>query len=122
MKKTLPLFLLLTLKLLVVEAAGAALVGRKAVAHPAETDKGGRRSCRFADKLKGRRTFARRPFEHGQRPDAPARETIEKARLSSPERAEPTPLLNHETSDHLLSLVDGEIEDESSRIGTQDLF
>jgi len=29
-------------------------------------------------------------------------------RSASPERTEPTPLLNHETSDHLLSLVDNE--------------
>jgi hypothetical protein len=33
-------------------------------------------------------------------------EDLEKLSLSSPERAEPTSLLNHETSDHLLSLVD----------------
>lgn len=29
-------------------------------------------------------------------------------RSASPERTEPTPLLNHETSDHLLSLVDND--------------
>ena len=30
-------------------------------------------------------------------------------RSGSPERTEPTPLLNHETSDHLLSLVDSQV-------------
>src|SRR3954454_1136152 len=49
-------------------------------------------------------------------------EDPKKPRLRSPERAEPTSLLNHETSDHLLSLVDGKSEDESSRIAVQGLF
>jgi hypothetical protein len=56
--------------------------------------------------LKGRRAACPTTPRHGQRPDAPARRTTRKLRLSSPERAEPTPLLNHETSDHLLSLVE----------------
>jgi hypothetical protein len=37
----------------------------------------------------------------------PGRPT-ESLRLSSPERADPASVLNHETSDHLLSLVDEE--------------
>jgi hypothetical protein len=74
------------------------------------------------DTLKGRRAFARRPSEHGQRPEAPARETFESLRLSAPERAEPTSSLNHETSDHLLSLVDWQGEDESSANPLQGLF
>jgi hypothetical protein len=35
-------------------------------------------------------------------------EDLERLSLSSPERAGPTSLLNHETSDHLLSLVEEE--------------
>jgi hypothetical protein len=37
----------------------------------------------------------------------PGRPT-ESLRLSSPERADPASVLNHETSDHLLSLVEEE--------------
>ncbi len=49
---------------------------------------------------------SRRPSEHGQRPECSSPGDLEKLSLSSPERANPTPLLNHETSDHLLSLVE----------------
>lgn len=86
---------------------------------------------------------------HGQRPERPARETMRTTKYpqpnhivgkipcgrtrtlsgASPERTEPTPLLNHETSDHLLSLVENvraclarEEECESSRAAIQALF
>src|SRR4029453_11382216 len=46
-------------------------------------------------------------LQHGQRPDAQARKDIEwLVRPSPSERTGPTSLLNHETSDHLLSLLD----------------
>src|SRR3546814_2988705 len=71
----------------------------------AVTNAANRRIARGRKKLKGRRAFARRLSEHGQRPDAPARKTLKSLSLSSPERTEPTPYLTHETSDHLLSLL-----------------
>jgi len=54
--------------------------------------------CR-AGKLKGTAGLARDPLEHGQRPEVPGRPAFKAC-----ERPPPTSLLNHETSDHLLSL------------------
>jgi hypothetical protein len=56
-------------------------------------------------KLKGTVALGDGPLEHGQRPEGSSpgdHSTVIKR--ASPERTSPTPLLNHETSDHLLSL------------------
>jgi len=52
--------------------------------------------------VKGDRRRSGDPLRHGQRPEVPA--VASEAKASPRERFGPTPLLNHETSDHLLSL------------------
>jgi hypothetical protein len=81
-------------ELLIVERGGAALVLREQVGnrffgHGVRTPGSGSPFL-GPDKLKGRRAFARRPSEHGQRPDGSSPGDLKKARPSSPERANPT--------------------------------
>jgi hypothetical protein len=62
------------------------------------------RFVRIAKQVKGDRRQSGDPLRHGQRPEVP---TVPESDASASPRERyvgPTPLLNHETSDHLLSL------------------